>query len=232
MYDCSEFFFTSPAQKGYEVSTKSYPTCTWLVDDARGSLRNSRQNTEVNICFENVWQSEGKALRIPCLGTRRKYCGMCWQPLLGKHHVTCFLCGLTPACYVTMGRLRFLRGLFRGNNSRCNSGCFLFGPFPGYIARTSAGSPVSSELSLQLTERVSCESQSEEGGSGPWLGGHGQSSWEESSETVSRQSGNCERVCRRSWALNNYDSAERWQLVNTPGLRRLVCVCLTVNCKV
>jgi hypothetical protein len=51
-----------------------------------------------------------------------------------------------------------------------------FGPFPGYIAWTSAGSVVSSELSLQLIERVSCEGQSEEAGSGPWLGGHGQSS--------------------------------------------------------
>jgi hypothetical protein len=45
-----------------------------------------------------------------------RQCGMCWQPLLGKHHMICFLCGLTPACYSTMGRLRFLRGLFRGNN--------------------------------------------------------------------------------------------------------------------
>jgi hypothetical protein len=45
-----------------------------------------------------------------------RQCGMCWQPLLGKLHVTCFLCGLTPACYLTMGRLRFLRGLFPGNN--------------------------------------------------------------------------------------------------------------------
>jgi hypothetical protein len=31
----------------------------------------------------------------------------CWQPLLRKQHVTCFLCGLTPACYATMGRLLF-----------------------------------------------------------------------------------------------------------------------------
>jgi hypothetical protein len=58
----------------------------------------------------------------------------CWQPLLGKQHVTCFLCGLTPACYATLGRPRFLRGLFRGNNSQCNSGCFLCGLFTGYIA--------------------------------------------------------------------------------------------------
>jgi hypothetical protein len=33
-----------------------------------------------------------------------------------------------------MGRLRFLRGLFRGNKSQCNSGCFLCGLFTGYIA--------------------------------------------------------------------------------------------------
>jgi hypothetical protein len=46
--------------------------------------------------------------------------------------VTCFLCCLIPACYATMGRLRFLRGLFRGNNSQCNSGCFLCGLFTGY----------------------------------------------------------------------------------------------------
>jgi hypothetical protein len=32
--------------------------------------------------------------------------------------MTCFLCGLTPACYATMGRLRFLQGLFRGNNGK------------------------------------------------------------------------------------------------------------------
>jgi hypothetical protein len=32
--------------------------------------------------------------------------------------VICFPCGLTPACYATMGRLRFLRGLFRGNNGK------------------------------------------------------------------------------------------------------------------
>jgi hypothetical protein len=43
-----------------------------------------------------------------------RQCGMCWQPLLGKHHVTYFLCGLTPACYTTMGRLCFLCGLFPG----------------------------------------------------------------------------------------------------------------------
>jgi hypothetical protein len=59
----------------------------------------------------------------------------CWQQLLGKHHVTCFLCRLTPACYATMGRLCFLRGLFRGNNSQCNSGCFLCGLFTGYIRK-------------------------------------------------------------------------------------------------
>jgi hypothetical protein len=58
-----------------------------------------------------------------------------WQPLLGKQHVTCFLCGLTPVCYKTTGRLRFLRGLFRGNNSQCNSGCFLCGLFTGYIRK-------------------------------------------------------------------------------------------------
>jgi hypothetical protein len=54
--------------------------------------------------------------------------------------------------------------------------CFFCGLFLGYIARMSAGSPVSLELSLQLIERVSCESQAEEGDSGLWLGGHGQSS--------------------------------------------------------
>jgi hypothetical protein len=31
----------------------------------------------------------------------------------------------------------------------------------------------------------------------------------ESLETVSQQSGNCEWVCRRSWALKSYDSVER-----------------------
>jgi hypothetical protein len=67
----------------------------------------------------------------------------CWQPLLGKQHVTCFLCGLTPACYATMGRLRFLQGLFRGNNSQCNSGCFLCGLFTGYIAGQLRGQLVS-----------------------------------------------------------------------------------------
>jgi hypothetical protein len=67
----------------------------------------------------------------------------CWQPLLGKQHVICFLCGLTPACYATMWRLRFLRGLFRGNNSQCNSECFLCGLFTGYIAGHLRGQLVS-----------------------------------------------------------------------------------------
>jgi hypothetical protein len=33
--------------------------------------------------------------------------------------------------------------------------------------------------------------------------------------TVSRQSGDCEWVCRRSWALKSRDSAERRQPVKT-----------------
>jgi hypothetical protein len=34
-------------------------------------------------------------------------------------------------------------------------------------------------------------------------------------ESVSSEFGNSEWVCRRSWALKSYDSAERWQLVKT-----------------
>jgi hypothetical protein len=83
----------------------------------------------------------------------------CWKPLLGKQHVTCFLCGLTPACYATMGRLRFLRGPFRGNNSECNSGCFLCGLFTGYIAGQLRGQLVSNgkgryESQLAAKQRV------------------------------------------------------------------------------
>jgi hypothetical protein len=66
-------------------------------------------------------------------------CTQQWKRLLTtvarQRPRTCFLCGLTPACYATMGRLRFLRGLFRGNNSQCNSGCFLCGLFTGYIRK-------------------------------------------------------------------------------------------------
>jgi hypothetical protein len=86
----------------------------------------------------------------------RQY-GMCWQPLLWqwinmqhwanetvagqrmraqqqhrKHHVTCFLCGLTPACYATMGRLRFLCGVPR---QQWGQPCFLCGLFPGVEER-------------------------------------------------------------------------------------------------
>jgi hypothetical protein len=43
---------------------------------------------------------------------------------------------------------------------------------------------LTSQLSLESSEKSS-ESQSENGGSGPWLGGHGQSS-------LSRQLGDCE----------------------------------------
>jgi hypothetical protein len=50
---------------------------------------------------------------------------------------------------------------------------------PRYITRT----PADSQLSLQSAEKSS-ESQSEKGGSGPWLGGHGQNS-------LSRQFGDC-----------------------------------------
>jgi hypothetical protein len=48
--------------------------------------------------------------------------------------------------------------------------CFLCGLFPGYITRT----PANSQL-VQSSEKIS-ESQSEKGGSEPWVGGHGQSS--------------------------------------------------------
>jgi hypothetical protein len=54
--------------------------------------------------------------------------------------------------------------------------CFLCGLFPGHITRT----PADSEL-VKSPEK----SQSEKGGSAPWLGGHGQSS-------LSRQFGDCE----------------------------------------
>jgi hypothetical protein len=45
---------------------------------------------------------------------------------------------------------------------------------------------VVAELSSEL---VSWVRQSEKGGSGPWLGGYGQSSWEETSETMSGSAG-------------------------------------------
>jgi hypothetical protein len=38
---------------------------------------------------------------------------------------------------------RFLCGLFRGNNSQCNSGRFLCGLFTGYIAGLLRGQSVS-----------------------------------------------------------------------------------------
>jgi hypothetical protein len=49
----------------------------------------------------------------------------------------------------------FLRGLFRGNNSRCNSGCFLCGPFPGYIARTSAGTRECAHTYIHMPTKIS-----------------------------------------------------------------------------
>jgi hypothetical protein len=65
---------------------------------------------------------------------------------------------------------------------------FSTGPIPGY----------SSPESVKL---VQFRSQSEKGGSGPWLGDHRQSS-------LSRQFGDCEWVCRKSWALASEYSAE------------------------
>jgi hypothetical protein len=50
---------------------------------------------------------------------------------------------------------------------------FLCGLFPRL---QWADATVDVFFGVQLVERVSYESQSEEGGSGPWLGGHGQKS--------------------------------------------------------
>jgi hypothetical protein len=70
------------------------------------------------------------------------YCGMYWQPLLGKHHVSCFLCGLTPACYATMGRLHFLWGLLRGNSGKA---MFSLWSIPGLYSSDISWQWVSSE---------------------------------------------------------------------------------------
>jgi hypothetical protein len=64
-----------------------------------------------------------------------RQCGMCWQLLLGKHHMTCFLCGLTPACTQQWKKLLF--SLWSGPAQQWK--CFLCGLFPDYVAWMSAG---------------------------------------------------------------------------------------------
>jgi hypothetical protein len=154
---------------------------------------------------------------------------MCWQPLLRKHNVTCFLCGLTPACYATMGRLRFLRGLFRGNNGKA---VFSLWSVPGLYSSDVIRQWVSSELSLQLTESELWE---------PVRGRRFRAlARRPRAEQLRRKLGDSESTVRKLWVglqevLGPEELWLSWEATtseHTPGLRRLVCVCLTVNCKV
>jgi hypothetical protein len=57
-----------------------------------------------------------------------RQCGVCWQPLLGKQHLTYFLCGLTPACTQQSKELLFfLWSVPEATMGWCDRKCFLCG---------------------------------------------------------------------------------------------------------
>jgi hypothetical protein len=153
---------------------------------------------------------------------------MYWQPLLGKHHVTCFLCGLTPASYATMGRLRFLRGLFRGNNGKA---VLFVVRSRGYIARTSAGSE------FRVKSPVDWESELWEPVRGRRFRALARRPW---AEQLRRKLGDSESTVWKLWVglqevLGHEELWLSWEVTtseHTPGLRRLVCLCPRVNRKV
>jgi hypothetical protein len=102
--------------------------------------------------------------------------------------------------------------------------CFLCGLFPGYITRTPA------DIQLVKSSEKSSESQSEKGGSGPWLGGHGQSS-------LSRQFGDCKvglkEVLGPGKRLSRVSRRERVQRrlsCESQSLVRVSCSCERLSC--